>query len=151
MMSVTVNNKELTVHTSPGQHASNQPAMKPTKALLFFLLVAAVPLSNAFAPPARTLRSSPSVSVEPLRVPKAWGLLMSSENDGDSDQVAPSKKVPTSGTFYDDEVSDNHRSSVPIRRYSLPYWRDAFCCSQFEHRPQPVARPFHPLISTYKG
>jgi hypothetical protein len=138
---------ELGVHTSPGQHASNQPTMKPTKVLLSFLLLAAVPLSSAFAPPTRTLGPSPSVSVEPLRasshrMPKAWGLLMSSENEGDSDQVAPSKNVPTSGTFYDDEVSDNHRSSAPNHGYSLPHWRDAFCCCLFVHRPQPFARPF---------
>jgi hypothetical protein len=92
-----------------GQDASILSTMNPTNALLTLLLVATVPLASAFAPAARTFRPSSSIVVVQRAgtqtMSRAWNLRMSSENEGESDQVTPSKTVPTSGTFYDDEVS----------------------------------------------
>lgn len=94
---------------SHSQDASRLSTMNPTNALLTLLLVATVPLASAFAPAARTFRPSSSIVVVQragtLTMSRAWNLRMSSENEGESDQVTPSKTVPTSGTFYDDEVS----------------------------------------------
>jgi hypothetical protein len=104
--------------TIANQGASNPSTMNSTKVLLTVWLWGAVSLASAFTPTGRTLWSTASVSmsVKPLAstqtMSRAWMLRMSSDNEGETDQVAPSKKAPTSGTFYDDEVS-HYSSNLP--------------------------------------
>jgi hypothetical protein len=91
--------------TATGQYS----AMNRKALLLMSFLVASAVQTRAFAPGVGTLQSRMSQSARQFSPLRSTILLMSSsEPEGQADEssaVAPTKVAPTSGTFYDDEVS----------------------------------------------